>query len=163
MKTWVWIFLNQHCGVSVAASRAVVFDAHGKVALLDVGKKEHHKLPGGGIEAGEDVYAALRRELLEEIGCNITNIRELGAIEEYRGMFSEHQTSYCFIADVDGEKGRAQFTRDELDDGFAIVWQSLEDAIAILEAEAAVEDYYGKFIRLRDLVFLQEIQKNFQK
>jgi ADP-ribose pyrophosphatase YjhB (NUDIX family) len=87
-----------------SASRAVVFDRDRKVALLHATKKHYHKLPGGGIEAGEDIETALRRELSEEIGCSVQNIRELGIIEEYRNKFSLHQLSYCFLADLAGEK-----------------------------------------------------------
>ncbi len=39
---------------------------------------------GRGIEEGEDNIEALKRECMEEIGCTITNVRELGVIEEYR-------------------------------------------------------------------------------
>src|SRR4051812_17391569 len=80
------------------AARAVVFDKEGNVALLNATKKHFHKLPGGGLEEGEDVETALRREVLEEIGCKITNVRELGVIEEFRHKFDLRQISYCFLA-----------------------------------------------------------------
>src|SRR5450830_1921296 len=73
------------------ASRAVVFDRDGNIALLDVSKRGYHKLPGGGIDEGEDILAALNRETMEEIGCTIGNIRELGIIEEYRNNYELHQ------------------------------------------------------------------------
>ena len=140
--------------------RAIIFDKDGNVALLHVTKKHYHKLPGGGVEEGENVNEALRREALEEIGCDISNIRELGIIEEYRGQFSEHQTSHCFIADVDGEKKDPNFTPDELENGFEIIWLSLEEAIKTLESEESVEDYEGKFINARELTFLKKASKN---
>ena len=138
------------------ASRAIVFDKDKNVALLHATKKYFHKLPGGGIEAGEHIADALARELLEEIGCSVDNIRELGVIEEYRNKFELHQTSYCFLADLIGEKGTPKFEEDEIEDGFEPVWMSLEDAIKTLDSEVSVEDYEGKFIRLRDITFLQE-------
>jgi len=138
------------------ASRAVVFDKDKNVALLNVTKNNYHKLPGGGIEEGESIDAALRRELLEEIGCAVENVRELGIIEEYRGKFELHQISYCFIADLSGEKGEPNFDEGEIEDGFKPEWLSLEDAIRTLEGETGVEDYEGKFIRVRDLALLEE-------
>ncbi len=138
------------------AARAIVFDKENKVALLHATKKGYHKLPGGGIEAGEDIVEALKRESLEEIGCNIENVKELGIIEEYRNQFVMHQISYCFIADLAGEKGQNHLEEDEVADGFEPVWMSLEEAIKTLESESTIAHYEGKFIRLRDLTFLKE-------
>ena len=137
------------------ASRAVVFDNEKKIALLSVTKKHFHKLPGGGIEEGENIEEALRRESSEEIGCAIENIRELGIVEEFRGKFSLHQISYSFIADLSGEKGVPHLELGEIADGFQVVWMSLEEAIATIAGEAPVEDYEGKFMQKRDLAILK--------
>ncbi len=144
-----------------SAARAIVFDAEKNVALLHATKKSYHKLPGGGIEGDEDIETALRRELLEEIGCSIENIQELGVVEEYLDGFGLHQTSYCFIADLVGDKGENLLEEGEIADGFEPKWVSLDDAIAILESESNIENYQGKFIRLRDLTFLKEAQKRY--
>ncbi len=138
------------------ASRAIVFDKDKNIALPYVTKKNFHKLPGGGVEEGETITEALTRELLEEIGCSVNNVRELGIIEEYRNKFNLHQISYCFIADIVGEKGIPNLVGDEIVDGFEPVWMSVSDAIKTLESEINVEDYEGKFIRLRDLTLLQK-------
>src|SRR3990167_2065115 len=76
------------------AARAIVFDKDNNIALLHATNKSYHKLPGGGVEKGEDIIQALKREVLEEIGCEIDSIKELGIIEEYRNKFSLHQLSY---------------------------------------------------------------------
>lgn len=140
------------------AARAIVFDSEKKIALLHVTKKSYHKLPGGGIENGEEIKSALQRETLEEIGCVVENIRELGIVEEYRNKLELHQISYCFTADLKGEKGQNQLEESEIADGFVPVWVTLEDAIKILESEIGVEDYGGKFITERDLAFLREVK-----
>jgi ADP-ribose pyrophosphatase YjhB (NUDIX family) len=136
------------------ASRAVVFDKEKKIALLHVTKEHFHKLPGGGVEAGEDLAAALQRELSEEIGCAVQNVRELGIVEEFRGKFSLHQLSYCFLADLSGEKGIPHLDKGEIEAGFQTMWLTLEDAIKTVEADVSVYDYEGKFIQKRDLAFL---------
>jgi len=46
--------------------RAVVVDEDKKIALLYVSKENYYKLPGGGIEEGEDKISALKRECLED-------------------------------------------------------------------------------------------------
>ena len=52
------------------AVRAIVFDKDNKIGLLNVTKHGYYKLPGGGIKEGEDKITALKRECLEEIGCD---------------------------------------------------------------------------------------------
>lgn len=137
------------------ASRAVVFDASGKVALLHVGLHHYHKLPGGGIDEGEDVPTALERELMEEIGCKAEVTAEVGSTIEHRNQFELVQTSYCFLANQIGEKGEPDFTEKELRNQFAIVWaDDINHAITLLEADAP-DDYEGKFIKIRDTALLK--------
>jgi hypothetical protein len=57
---------------------------------------------------------------------------------------------------LDGQKGATHLEEDEIANGFEPVWVSIEDAIKILESEAPVEDYEGKFIQLRDVTLLRE-------
>jgi 8-oxo-dGTP diphosphatase len=66
------------------AARAVVFDDDNKIAILKVAKRNYHKLPGGGVEDGEDLMKALEREVIEEAGCKITVTEEVGRIIEYK-------------------------------------------------------------------------------
>ena len=145
-----------------SASRAIIFDADKKVALLHVTKKQYHKLPGGGVEEGESLEEALRRESLEEIGCHITNIRELGMSEEHRTRFGVHQICYCYIADVEGEKGAPNFTQEEIAGGFEIVWLPFDDALKLVESETFTEGYQRRFIHARELAFLKEAKKKLE-
>jgi 8-oxo-dGTP pyrophosphatase MutT (NUDIX family) len=117
------------------AARGVVFDAEGKIALLNVTKYGYHKLPGGGIDAGETHEEALMRECSEEIGCGVTVGAPLGEIVEYRKLLSLVQHSFCFMADVVGEKGEPHMEQGEIDDGFKVEWHNLDDALLIMQRE----------------------------
>lgn len=139
------------------AARAVVRDTQGMIALLYVSKLHYYKLPGGGIDQGEDVLEALRRECREEIGCEIRNIRELGHVTEYRGEFSLRQDSYCFAADISGGKKAPNMTQKELDEGFEVVWMPPHEAIAKVH-ESRPDNYEGRFIGPRDSVILKEYE-----
>lgn len=138
------------------AARAIVFDAESKIAILNVTKHGYHKLPGGGIEDGEDIILALRREILEEVGCEV-EVREqtVGMTIEQREEYSMLQVSYCYLADVAGIKGEISLTELEADNGFVLEWMSIEEAIDILEKDTP-SDNFAKFMRARDLIFLKK-------
>ena len=140
------------------SARAVIFDEDNKIALLHVVNKNYHKLPGGGMEKGENIIEALKREAKEEIGCEIDDIQELGIIEEFRGKYKLHQLSHCFLAKIIGGKGEPNFEEDEILDGFIPLWVTLDEAIDIIKRENYVEDYEGKFIVIRDLEILQRVK-----
>lgn len=86
------------------AARAVVFDNDKNIGILYVSKYNYHKLPGGGLEDSETIEEALKRECLEEIGCSVEIIGELGEIIEYRDKWSLKQHSYCYLANIVREK-----------------------------------------------------------
>jgi ADP-ribose pyrophosphatase YjhB (NUDIX family) len=142
------------------AARGIIFDKNDNIALLHVTKNHYHKLPGGGVEKDESLVEALKRETMEEIGCNIDNIKELASVEEYRNKSTWHQMSYCFTADVVGEKGTPKLEEEEIAEGYETVWIGLDEAIKIIESEDNVEDYDGKFIQMRDLILLKEIKQS---
>ncbi len=140
------------------ASRAVVTDSKGRVALLYVAKLQYYKLPGGGIEKNEDKIDALVRECREEIGCEIEVIQEVGSILEYREIFKIRQLSYCYLAKLKGEKGEPKFTDEEKSLGFNSLWLPYDEVIK-KQAENKTYDVEGKdYIVPRDLIFLSAVK-----
>lgn len=140
-------------------ARAIVLDTDNNVALLYISTKGFHNLPGGGLESEESIAETLEREILEEIGCDITDVAKIGTVEEYCSRAALHQVSYGFTATVLGEKKEPSFTASEIVNGLKIIWMSLEDAIKTLESEVAIENYRGKFISARELTFLHAARK----
>lgn len=137
------------------ASRAILLDSKNRVYLLNVSLHGYHKLPGGGIHQDEDIVDALRRELLEEIGCKVKTVHELGVIVEFRDYEKLKQTSYCFIVQQDGEKKEPALEEDELAKGMVEARaDSIDVAISILQTDRP-DGIEGKFIQKRDLLFLQ--------
>jgi ADP-ribose pyrophosphatase YjhB (NUDIX family) len=137
------------------ASRAIVFNNNNEIAFQFASKHKYYKLPGGGIEKGETIEEALKREVLEESGCKIDITDEIGIIIEYRNRFDTLQISYCFLAKVVGEIGNPEYEEMEIDEGLMSIWVPIEKAISLIE-EADTDNYQGKFIRERDLLFLKE-------
>jgi len=140
-----------------AASRAVLFDEENLIPMLFVGKYKYHKLPGGGIEKGEDEIIALHREIKEEAGCKAEILGEVGKVTEFRSEWNLYQTSYCWWGKVT-EKGTQDFTKKEKEQGFKLVWLGLDDAIKAVKNDKP-ENYEGKFIQERDLALLEEVEK----
>lgn len=138
-----------------------MLDAEKRVALLFLSKKGYYKLPGGGIEEGEDIIEALKRECREEIGCEIEIEAEVGMTIEYRSKFQVRQESYCYLAHVVGEKGVPQFEEDEIADGFQVIWSPLDEAIRLVEI-SNTEEYQAGFIVPRELVLLREAKRLIQ-
>lgn len=137
------------------AARAVVTDAEGAIALLHVVNEQYYKLPGGGIEDGEDRIRALVRECLEEIGCYIEVVCEVGKVVEYRKIFTLKQTSYCYVACVRGPKGAPEFTQSERDKGFEVVWMPYRAAQEALR-NSTPSSFEGKhYIVPRDVLLLE--------
>ncbi|HSX31398.1 MAG TPA: NUDIX domain-containing protein [Candidatus Saccharimonadales bacterium] len=147
---------NDPSGFSLRrAARAVILNHKDQVALLKVGKWYYHKLPGGGVEASEDMQLALERELLEEVGCRAEIVQEVGEIIEFQNEASKKQISHCWLARQIGDATEPSFTSKEQREGFAVVWaDDIASAIALLSHDKPT-DYTGNFIRQRDLRFLE--------
>ena len=75
-------------------ARAIVRNEDGQYAVMYAQKYNLYSLPGGGIEAGEAVLTALRREVYEESGCICDEIQELGIVTENRGALDYTQVNY---------------------------------------------------------------------
>lgn len=93
---------------TAAAVAALITDAEGRL-LLTVRRQDPSKgmldLPGGFVNHGESAEDALRREILEELGIEIVNLRYFGSWPNsyiYSGL--EYKTlDLAFRADIAGE------------------------------------------------------------
>jgi 8-oxo-dGTP diphosphatase len=145
------------------AVRAVIFDKEGKVAIMKVEKEGAYKIPGGGVDEGESLIDALKREVEEESGASIKNIKELGRIVEERTVYPLRQESFCYTADV-VSVGKTSFTKNEKNAGFSVLWMSTNDAIKAFES-VVPNKYKAKFVSKREFIILKEAirmrKKNF--
>jgi 8-oxo-dGTP diphosphatase len=140
------------------AARAVVFDG-GKIALEHASKYEYYKLPGGGIEDGENALGALSRECKEEIGCAIKIIAEVGKTVEYRKFSGLKQTSYCYLAKNVGDRGQPTYTSEEKAAGFEVVWVPIAQALALLKNSKTDMYESASYIVPRDTAILEAALK----
>lgn len=113
-----------------------------------------HKLPGGGIERGEDQITAAQREVQEEMGITITDIREIVTIIEFRSQSHLEQHSHAYLARVEQHLTETAYTEDEKNQGCEPLW--VDDITAALDLLAAddIPNYAGHFIQKRDILIL---------
>ncbi len=122
--------LEEICRVAV---RGIIF-VDGKLLMIEDSFGEV-KLPGGGMEAGEDDYQGLIREVKEETGYDVIpeSIKPFGEIEEKRLSVNEpmiwHQFSRLYFCDVYPEQGQCGYSENEKKYGFHQVFYTIEEAL----------------------------------
>lgn len=141
------------------AARAVLSDEAGRIAVMYFTSTGSSKLPGGGIDDGEDTLSALRREVIEETGYEITDIRELGIVEEWRYAVGMRQTSYCYTAKITKFVG-TNLTDKEAAEGMELRWHADNEAaitaIEATETSLSREKYIlHEMMKLRDTAILK--------
>lgn len=114
------------------ASRGIVLDKDGKIALQNKTKKNEFKLIGGGMENGEDPKEAFKREVLEEAGCEIEIIEELGITEEYKSLQNLKQISHIFVSKVIKNTHRLGLTEKEENEGAKLLWVDPKEALELI-------------------------------
>ena len=135
------------------AARVVLLDDN-KVALIFVSAHNYYMLPGGGID-DDDIETGLRREVKEEIGCEIEIIEDVGSTDLYFDRWTTLQTDYCYIAKAISAGIDLARTDFEESEGHKIVWaDDIDQAIELVKTADPEEDD-GKIVRARDLLLLE--------
>lgn len=120
------------------AVRAVVLNSENKVGVLRVygddtfGFRDYYETPGGGVKPGEDLLEALKREVLEEIGGIIDEIKEIGIVEDDYNLIQRHNIVYYYLVKCN------KFTERHLEDYEKklieqICWYSFDELIERFE------------------------------
>jgi len=111
------------------AVRAVIYRS-GKLLMVYSKKNGDYKFPGGGIEKGENEMDALKREVKEETGYDISCVQEkIICAYEYRKYDDEFvmESNYYACSISDGQ-GRQDLDDYEKDMGFVPVFVWAEEA-----------------------------------
>ena len=138
-------------------ARGIVIREDGKIAIFNKTNKNEYKLPGGGLEGEEKPDEALKREVLEETGCEVEIIETLGITEEYKSLNNFKQISYVFVGKVLKDTKQLNVTKKEKDEGAKLLWETPEKALELitecfnkLVASKYESIYSTKFMVLRD-------------
>lgn len=138
------------------AVRVVVYDDDNNIAILYLATEDFYKLPGGGIDDGEDKLEALKREVFEELGIEIKDIKEIGKIVSYRNEIKTIQYDYCYIAKLARKVQDPEYTDFEKQFDFKIKWAKINEALKLFQKHKG-KDYFGKMFNVRDIYLIKEI------
>ena len=140
------------------SSRAIVLSREGKVALMYSPRDRCFWTPGGGIDEGESVEEALRREVLEETGCRVRIDCGVGVSIAYIDSLGVIGISYCFLAHAVGKPRKLKLTEFEVSAGTMPVWKKdIDDAMkAVAGSQNHSRWAWARFAKKSDLAFLEK-------
>ncbi|MBQ8611853.1 MAG: NUDIX domain-containing protein [Oscillospiraceae bacterium] len=140
-------------------ARAIVKNTQNNYAVMYSQEFGLYSLPGGGVEDGESIEDAVRREIDEETGVNILALEPLGYVEENRAHCDYTQISYYFIVTTDSSSFQQQLTANEIKHGATVGWHTLEDAYDKI-ANVEHSTTQRKYLQARDVAALNAYKKH---
>lgn len=148
---WQFDYTNHDRNIA----RAIVYDDNGEFYFVraerddDFGKATLIETAGGGVEMGEDLQTAIKRELKEELGVSVEIVCKIGVVSDYYNLIHRHNINNYFLCKVKSF-GEKNLTQDEID--------SFHLSTLKLTYEEAVHEYENrKSTRLGTLVANREL------
>ena len=143
--------------------RAIVFDEDGFFYFVraerddDFGKATLIETSGGGVENGEDLLAAIQRELKEELGASVEVLCKIGVVSDYYNLIHRHNINNYYLCKV-VSFGKKNLMQDEIED-FHLSTLKLTYEEAIREYERCACTKIGRLVANRELPILQQAKK----
>ena len=129
--------------------RAVRDDEFGAATLIETS--------GGGVEPGEDLSEAIRRELREELGAQVEILAEIGVVSDYYNLIHRHNINHYFLCRA-MSFGDRRLTEDEIDKfHLSTLKLSYDEAVAEYERRACTR--LGRLIANRELPILKRARE----
>ena len=100
-------------------ARAIVYDEDGNFYFVraerndDFGQATIIETAGGGVEEGEELQDAIKRELKEELGVKVDVICKIGVVSDYYNLIHRHNINNYFLCKVESF-GEKELTEDEI-------------------------------------------------
>lgn len=147
--------------------RAIVVDDQQKYYFVkvqrddDFGKGTFIETSGGGVEAGEDLTTALKRELKEELGANVDILCKIGVVSDYYNLIHRHNINNYFLCKI-VSVGEKHLTQAEIEDfHLSTLKLTYEEAVDAYEKQTNTK--LGRLITNRELPVLKQAKKLINK
>jgi 8-oxo-dGTP pyrophosphatase MutT (NUDIX family) len=148
-------------------ARAIVFDDAGYFYFVramrddDFGKATLIETSGGGVEPGEELTQAIRRELKEELGIEVDIVCKIGVVSDYYNLIHRHNINNYFLCKV-LSFGKKNLTKDEIE-SFHLSTLKLTFENAVKEYEKCSDTKIGRLVANRELPILQRAKQIIEK
>lgn len=145
------------------AARGIILNDKKEILFIYSSHYNDVSMPGGGVDSGEDLITALKRECLEEVGAIISSYKEFYKITEKRKLHKEKHnvfTSYYYICEYE-KLVETSLLDYEIKLGYENRWMTIDDAISLnentLERLISNNSYTGVIVR--ELRILYQLKK----
>lgn len=143
--------------------RAIVFDDCGYYYFVrvvrddDFGKAVLIETAGGGVEDGENLISAVKRELKEELGAEVEVICKIGVVNDYYNLIHRHNINNYYLCRVKSF-GSKNMTQDEIE-CFHLSTLKMNYENAVREYEKCSDTKLGRLVANRELPILKQAKK----
>ena len=150
-------YIDEHRNVV----RAIIYDDEGyfyfaRIHRDDIFAKdaEFIETSGGGVEQGEDLITAIKRELKEELGMEVEVKEQIGIVSDYYNLINRHNINNYFLCKKISI-GDNHLTKEEANI-FHLTMLKIKYDDAVKEYERCAVNGLGRLIRNRELPILKE-------
>ena len=139
--------------------RAIVFDDLGRFYFVraerddQFGRATLIETSGGGVEKGENLLAAIHRELREELGAEVEVLCPIGTVSDYYNLIHRHNVNHYYLCRALSFGDRHLMPDEIRDFHLSTLRLTYEEAEAEYRRRACTP--IGRLIAARELPILQ--------
>ena len=143
--------------------RAIVIDDDGYFYFMravrddDFGVSTLIETSGGGVEPGEDLDTAIRRELREELGAEVDVLCKIGVVSDYYNLICRHNINNYYLCRLRAF-GATHMTPEEIEQ-YHLSTLKLTYEEALREYELRTDSRLGRLIASRELPVLRRAKE----